>query len=189
MSEWNSDLSICKTFPLAPDAVLRNGTGFFLREGTHDSNQQLTLGVQRPDVFLLKVNLHAFFFELTDCGQAVDRISGKAADRFGNDKVNLAVKGIGDHAFEALALFGVRACNALIGINTDELPIVAALDIVGVIVYLRLVAGELLVAVGGDTGVSGCASLFLLVQRRCCKSCQRRRNCGYCFGHFFSPLI
>ena len=29
-----------------------------------------------------------------------------------------------------------------IGINTDELPIVAALDIVGVIVDLRLIAGN-----------------------------------------------
>ena len=68
--------------------------------------------------------------------------------------------------------FGVLSIRTVfIGINTDKFPIVAALDIVGVIIDLRLVAGELLVAVCRDTGVSGSASLFLLVQWRRSKTC------------------
>jgi len=171
MAKRNGDLSVRKTLPLTPDAVLGDGAGLFLCEGTHDGNQQLALGIQRPDVFFLKVDLHTFFLEIAYGGQAVDRVAGKAADRLGDNQIDLTIKGVGDHAFEAHALFGVRACYALVGINTDKFPIVAAFDIVGVIVDLRLVAGELLVAVGGDTGVSGCASLFLLVQWRRSKTC------------------
>ena len=36
-------------------------------------------------IFLLKVALDAFFLQLPDGGQTVDGISGKAADRLGDD--------------------------------------------------------------------------------------------------------
>jgi hypothetical protein len=54
MAKRNGDLSVCKTLPLTPDAVLGDGAGFFLCEGAHDGNQQLALGIQRPDVFFSK---------------------------------------------------------------------------------------------------------------------------------------
>ena len=48
----------------------------------------------------------------------------------------------------------------LVRIHGNKLPIVPAFDIVGVIVHLGAVAGELLLAVRGNTGVGGGAALF-----------------------------
>src|SRR5699024_1179165 len=149
--------------------------------------EQFALAVQGPDVFFLKIDLHAFFLELAHRGQAVYRISGKAADRFGNDKVYLASQCIRHHAFESLAVLGIRTRYALVRIHGNKLPIVPAFDIVGVIVHLGAVAGELLLAVRGNTGVGGGAALFLFIDRRCRESAYRRRYCRY-FRHVFPSI-
>lgn len=49
-----------------------------------------------------------------------------------------------------------------------------AIDIVDVIIKLRSVVGELVIVVGGNTGVSGHTALFLLVDWSYCESGQRR---------------
>ena len=43
------------------------------------------------DILLFKINLYAFFLQLPDGGKAVDRVTGKSADRLGHDKVQLNV--------------------------------------------------------------------------------------------------
>ena len=58
---------------------------------------------------------------------AVHGVAGKAADRFCDNQVNLAVQRICDHLLKALALFGAGASDAFVGIHVDKLPIVAAL--------------------------------------------------------------
>ena len=57
---------------------------------------------------LLKIALHIVLFQGADGGKAVDRVSGKTADRLRNDQVDLSRKGVGYHALESLTLFGVR---------------------------------------------------------------------------------
>ena len=126
---------------MTPGAVLRNAPAFFLCKGGHDGDQQLTLGVQRPDVLLLKVNLHTFFLKLSDGGKAVHGITGKSADALGHDEVNLAVQGILNHPLEALAVLHIGARYAFVRIYGNELPIVPPLDIIGVVIHLGGVAG------------------------------------------------
>lgn len=58
---------------------------------------------------------------------AVHGVAGKAADRFCDNQVNLAVQRICDHLLKALAPFGAGASDAFVGIHVDKLPIVAAL--------------------------------------------------------------
>lgn len=51
-------------------------------------------------------------------------------------------------------------CYALIGVDLDKLPIVSALDVVGVVINLRSVAGELVIVVSGNTGISEYTALL-----------------------------
>ena len=55
-----------------------------------------------------------------------------------------------------------RVC---IGIDTGELPIVPSLDVVGIVIDLRFVAGQLLLVVGADTSVGRHTSLLGAVDR------------------------
>ena len=62
-------------------------SALLLRKARHDGDEQFALSVKRPDVFFLKIALNAMIFEFPDRSQAVDRVSGKAADRFCDDEV------------------------------------------------------------------------------------------------------
>ena len=130
-----------------------------------DREQQLALAIEGPDVFFLKIALHIVFLQGSDGGKAVNRVSGKTADRLRDDQVDLPGEGIGYHAFEALTLFGVRPGDALVGIDTGELPIVSSLDVVGVVIDLRFVAGQLFFVIGADTSVGRHTSLLGAVDR------------------------
>ena len=100
-----------------------------------------------------------------DGGKAVNCVSGKTADRLCDDQVDLPGEGVSHHAFEALTLFGVRPGDTLVGIDTGELPIVPSLDVVGVVIDLRFVAGQLFLVIGADTSVGRYTSLLGAVDR------------------------
>ena len=154
-AEGNGNLAVCKPLTLAPGTVLGNAAAFFLGKRGHDRQHQFALAVEGPDVFLFKVDLNTLVLQPADGGQAVDRVSGKTADGLGDDEVNLPVERIIHHVLEALAFAGVAAGLSFVRIYGNELPVGTALDVIGVVVDLRLVAGELLVPVRGDAGV-GC---------------------------------
>ena len=62
------ELPIGHALTLAPADILADRAAFFLRQTAHDGDHQLAFGVHGVDILLLEVDLHAFFFELTDCG-------------------------------------------------------------------------------------------------------------------------
>lgn len=74
--------------PMAPGDVFRDAPAFFLCQAAHDGDEEFALGIERPDVFLLEINLNAPVLELAYRRQAVHGISGKAADRFCDDEVD-----------------------------------------------------------------------------------------------------
>ena len=163
--ERNRDLAVCKPLPLAPCAVLGNGPGLFLRQRGHDRQQKFTLAVEGPDVFFFKIDLDVVLLEFPDGSQAIDCVSGKAADRLRDNQVDLAVKGICNHLPELLTLFGIGAGDAFVRIYPDELPIIPAIDVIRVVVNLRFVTGQLLLVVGADTSVGRHTSLLSAVDR------------------------
>lgn len=59
--EGYGDLAVCEPLSLSPGAVLGNAAAFFLRQRGHNGDKQFSLAVQRPDVFLFKIDLHALF--------------------------------------------------------------------------------------------------------------------------------
>ena len=149
----HGNLAVCEALPLAPCHVFRDAAALFLCKAGHDRDEQLTLGVQRIDVFFLEVHLDALFLELTHGGQAVHSVAGKAGNGLGDDEVDFPGQCVGDHLVEALAPFGVRAGDALVGVHPGERPVGPFLDVMGVVVHLRLIAGKLLLVVRGYTGI------------------------------------
>ena len=59
MPVGNTHLAISKSFPVAPCHVFGDAPAFFLGQAAHDCDEQLALGIQCPDVFLLEINLDA----------------------------------------------------------------------------------------------------------------------------------
>lgn len=79
------------------------------------------------------------FLELADGREAVHGVPGEAADTLGDDQIDLARKRIIDHPLEPLAPVGAGAADALVGVDSDELPLCVRLDHGRVIVHLRFV--------------------------------------------------
>ena len=188
MVKRNRNPSIGHALALTPCAVFGDGAAFFLGKAGHDSNEQFALAVQCPDIFLFKINLYPFFLQLTDGSKAVNCIACKAADRFCDDKVYFSVQSILHHAVEAVTVLGVSAGYALIGIYRYKLPIISTLDVVRVIIHLRFIAGELLLAVRRNTGIGGSAALFLFVNWCSCEPTDRCWNSRY-FCHVFPSIF
>ncbi len=153
-AEGNRNLAVCHALTLTPGAVFTDGAAFLLCQRGHDGNERFALAVEGPDVFFLEVALRAMLLQLTDRGQGVHRVVGKAADRFRYDEIDLACQCIGNHLLEAFAVLGAGAGNAFIGIHIHELPAVMVSDEVGVVVQLSLIAGLLFLMVRTDAGVS-----------------------------------
>ena len=101
-----------------------------------DGDQNLPLGIQGVDVFLLEHHGDSEGFKLSDRIQAIDRVAGETGNTFCVDNVNLPCLTIGNHTIEALAVFkararytfiGIQACHAQMGIFVDHGGVVAAL--------------------------------------------------------------
>ena len=76
----NTHLVISEPLPMAPGDVFRNVSALFLCQAAHDGDEQFSLGIECPDVFLLEIYLDALFLELAYRRQVVHGVSGKAAD-------------------------------------------------------------------------------------------------------------
>ena len=73
-AERDAHLAVREPLPHAPGAVLRNAPALLLRQRGHDGDEQLALGIEGPDVLLLKITLAAVLLQLPDGGKAVDRV-------------------------------------------------------------------------------------------------------------------
>ena len=151
---WQVDLPVGEAFSLPPGYILRNGAAFFLRQARHNGEQQFTLAVEGVNVLLFKVDLDAFLFEFADGDEAIHGVSSESADGLCNDEVDFSRQGILDHLIETRTVLGIRAGNPLICIDLYECPFLVSLNVLRVVVDLSFVAGELLIAVRGNTGVS-----------------------------------
>ena len=150
-------LAVREALPHPPGHVFGNIPAFLLRDAGHDGQQHLALAVQRVDVLFLEIDLYTVFLQLADGGQRIHGVSCKTGNALGNDQVNLACQRVLNHAVKSFALFCTHARNALVRIHIHELPVVRSflgLDIFGVVLHLRLIAGQLLLAAGGDASIS-----------------------------------
>ena len=71
--------------------------GFLLRKGSHNRNQNLTLGIHCIDGFLFKEDGNVLILQLADVFQAVQRVSGKSADGLGDNHVDVFGFAVANH--------------------------------------------------------------------------------------------
>ena len=120
----------------------------------HDGDQQFALAIEGVNALFLEIDLSAVFLQLANGGKAVHSVSGKAADGFRDAQVDLSV-----------SVPGVCCGDSFVRVHIHELPIRIRVDVLGVIIHLRLVGGELLFAVGGNTSIPSHLSSALGIER------------------------
>ena len=97
--------------------ILRKALAFLLGKGRHDGKQHLALGVHCVDGLFLEENRNVQVLEFADVFQAVKRVTGKSADRLGDDHVDVSSMAFFDHAIKLVTLFCIRTCDSVIYVN------------------------------------------------------------------------
>ena len=156
------DLAVLDGLTLAPADISGDGFTFGLGEGGVERNEELTFRMNGVDVLLLEDHGDAETSQLTGIADGIQRVSGEAGDRLGEDHIDLALPALADHAKELLAPAGGGSCDALICEDVHHRPIRILHDLLGVERFLVLIAGQLLFITGGYAAVSGDAQISFL---------------------------
>ena len=101
-------------------------------------------------------------FQFSYRGKAVHRVSGKSADRLGDDQIDFAFQCRFHHVVKAVTLFDGCSRDSLIREHSNKIPVLSALDVIGVVFDLCIIAVLLFLMVCADSGVGGNPALFLL---------------------------
>ena len=151
----DNDLSCFKSSYDSPVTVFADIPALLLCLAAQDRNQQFSASLQRVNPFFFKKYGNVLFFQLPDIGQGVYGISGKPADGFCNDHVNLSCHAVIDHRLEIRSLSGTGCTLSIICINPRQFPIGITFNLFCVILHLGFITGFLLFHQGTDTAV-GC---------------------------------
>ena len=142
--------------------IAGDGLALRLGEGPHHGQHQLCGLVHGVDVFFFKVDCDALCFQHSDVVQAVYGIAGEAGDGLGEDQVDFALLTPFHHPHEVRPLLGRSTSDALIRKDVGYRPRLILHDLIGVVVFLRLVAVELILLFGGYPAVGRHPKLPLL---------------------------
>ena len=121
-------------------------------QGGHDGDQHFALAVEGIDVFFFKIDLNIMLLEGADIGEGIDRAS-QTGNGLCNDEVDFPGEGILYHLIKTRTVLGVRTADAFVRKHPRKSSRLA-LDELCVIIDLCLIACKLLIAVGGNTGIS-----------------------------------
>ena len=157
----NGHLALLHGLALSPDDVAGHGLAFRLSESAHHGDQDLAVGLQGVDILLLEDDRDPHGAEGPDIVEAVHGVPGEAGNGFDQDQVDLTLPALADHPQEGGALGGGGARDAFVRENPGHGPLRIRHDLIRVVVLLGLVAGELLLVVGGYPAVGGDAELAL----------------------------
>ena len=142
--------------------ISRDGLALRLGEGSHHGQHQFCGLIHGVDVFFFKVDRDALRLQHSDVVQAVHRVAGEAGDRLGEDQVAFALLTPFHHPHEVRPLLGRSAGDTLIREDVGHRPRLVLHDLIGVVVFLRLVAVELILLFGGHPAVGRHPKLPLL---------------------------
>ena len=155
------DLSLPHGLPPAPFDIGAHRFAFCLRKRPHQGQQHLAFCVHRIDVLLLEYHRDAQLLESADVAQAVHRIAGKAGDGLDQYEIDLSLPAFANHFEKFRAFGGGGAGDPLVRKNARHRPVGVLHDHIGVVGLLGLVAGELLLVLGGHPAVGGYPQLAL----------------------------
>ena len=167
---------------LPPLDALGCFAAFLLRDGGHDGEPQLRIGVKGVDVVVHEDHANAVPPQFTGITHAVQRVSCKTGDLLRNNEVDLAPLCRIDHAVECLALFRVGARDALIRKHLHQFPLRLPLDVLAKIPLLALKGIRLILVIRRHAAI-GRHPFFIVLHLA---------NCVHSFifcDHILSPLF
>ena len=128
---------------------------FFCNHGQNKEND-VAGGVQSVQVLLLKEDLNGWipFLQLSDPADTVQQVSGKSADGFCNDHIDLSCHSVAHHELEGRSVVRVCTGETVIHIGADILPFRICLDHVPVVILLHFNGNQLINVIRGNTTVS-----------------------------------
>ena len=123
-AQINMGLSLLKILLKGPPNVLGDAPALLLRQCRENREDQFPLRVQCVDVFLFEVNAHRWIqpSQLSDAVERIQRIACEARDGFGDDIIQLSLRGILHHLIEPHSFTARCPGQRLIRIDTCKFP-------------------------------------------------------------------
>ena len=149
------DIARSHTFLFSPAHILAEGFALRLGKAAKQGDEEFAGLCEGVDVLLLENNADPAPLQHPHGIQRVHGVSGEAGEGFGQDQADLPSLTGGNHLVKLRPLLHAGAREALIREDAGQLPVRVVLDLMGVVLLLGLIAGELLLAVGADPAVGG----------------------------------
>ena len=135
--------------------VSADGFALSLRERAQASQNHLAVHVGGINVFLFKDDSNTPAFQHPDIPDAVQRVSCKPGDGFGQNHIDFPAFAQRDHFIELRSLPRTDTGDSLIGENPCELPFWITANFLRVVLDLYLKAVLLLLFFRADTAIGG----------------------------------
>lgn len=131
--------------------------GFLLCHRCQNRQDHASVTVQRIDIVCFKFHTNRWIkiFQCFNDRKAVNDISGKTGDGLCKDQVNLSCLTVLNQLLHSFAMCQRSAADAFIIIDANKLPAGLRLDVIGVIIFLKLIRRGLFIIVSGNTYIGG----------------------------------
>ena len=139
---------------------------FLLGDHCQNEKNDIAGGIQRVEVFLLEQyrDRRVLLLQPAHPADAVDQVSRKAADGFGDDHVDLSRQCVLHHPLKAGTMQCLCPAESIVDIQAAELPFWVAADHFPVVFLLHLNGNGLLDVIRGNAAVCGnVENAFLLL--------------------------
>ena len=128
---------------------------FLLGHRTQYREEQFPIHRHRIDVLILKEYCHILFLELAHIVQRIYSISCETGYGLGDDQIDLVCCTIRYHLPEAFPFIHLCSCDSSISVNIHQLPFWIIVYLVGVVLYLGMIAVHLIFRIGAHPAVRG----------------------------------
>ena len=140
---------------LSPYHIVADVFGFALRDRAVDGDVKLRGRIDAVQILFFKVHIHLDFPQHSGDLDAVEGVSGKAADGFDDDHIYPASFALADQLIELIALSHTGAGDTFVGVSAYQLPAGFSVNPFCVVVHLIFITVKLFVLLGGHSAVSG----------------------------------
>lgn len=168
--------------------------GFALCDRAIYGDVKLRGRIDAVQILFFKVHIHLDFPQHSCDLDAVEGVSGKAADGFNDNHIYPASFALADQLIELIALFHTGAGDTLVSVNAYQLPAGFSVNPFCVVVHLIFITVKLFVLLGGHSAVSGYPFGNALCAVRIHRLYSRSNGAysllqyGCCLLHRFSPF-
>ena len=125
----------------------------FLGNGGHNGQAQFRISLQCEDIVVLEKYAHTALQQLPGKANGIQGVTGKPGDLLGDDEIKKILRSVLDHPVKVLPLLRGDAGQTLINVARDIGPVLIPLDQILVIGDLVSQRVQLLVTLGGHTGI------------------------------------